>query len=165
VESLRGTLNIESHAGAGTTIVILLPLTVAVINGFAVGAGDETYIIPIETIVECTDLPADTDGATGIIDLRGQPLPFLRIRDIFRLDSAAGDRENVIVVEHENGRAGIVVDQLFGSSQVVMKPMGRFLRQVPGVAGSSILGNGRVALILDVQEIIRRAAADTGSQL
>jgi two-component system chemotaxis sensor kinase CheA len=164
VESLRGTLNIESQSGAGTTIVILLPLTVAVINGFAVGAGDETYIIPIETIVECTDLPADAAGAKGIIDLRGQPLPFLRIRDIFGLDSDTVERENVIVVEHGNGRAGIVVDELFGSSQVVMKPMGRFLRQVPGIAGSSILGNGRVALILDVQEIISRAAAHTASQ-
>ena len=72
----------------------------------------------------------------------------------------------MVVVEHEHGRAGIVVDKLFGSSQVVMKPMGRFLRQVPGVAGSSILGNGRVALILDVQEIVRRAAeTHSGSQL
>jgi len=158
VESLRGTLNIESQAGAGTTIVIRLPLTVAVINGFAVGAGDETYVIPIETIVECADVPPGTEGTTGLIDLRGQPLPFLRIRNLFGLDNAAGDRENVIVVEHESGRAGIVVDQLFGSSQVVMKPMGRFLRQVPGVSGSSILGNGRVALILDIQEIVRRAA-------
>jgi two-component system chemotaxis sensor kinase CheA len=100
-----------------------------------------------------------------VIDLRGTPLPFLRIQSIFGLEAGAEDRENVVVVEHEQGRAGIVVDKLFGSSQVVMKPMGRFLRQVPGVAGSSILGNGRVALILDVQEIIRRAAdAHAGSQ-
>jgi two-component system chemotaxis sensor kinase CheA len=69
-----------------------------------------------------------------------------------------------VVVEHEHGRAGIVVDQLFGSSQVVMKPMGRFLRQVPGVSGSSILGNGRVALILDVREIVRRAAETAHEQ-
>ena len=167
VESLRGTLTIDSQPGSGTTIEIRLPLTVAVIDGFAVGVGDETYVIPIDTITECVEMPDDA-ATTGVIDLRGAPLPFLRIRGIFGLDTVAAERENVVVVEHEHGRAGIVVDKLFGSSQVVMKPMGRFLRQVPGVAGSSILGNGRVALILDVQEIVRRAAepsaASTGSQ-
>jgi len=165
VESLRGTLSIDSQPGAGTTIEIRLPLTVAVIDGFAVGVGDETYVIPIDTIVECTEMPANGDRtATGVIDLRGAALPFLRIQIIFGLDAAAAERENVVVVEHEHGRAGIVVDKLFGSSQVVMKPMGRFLRQVPGVAGSSILGNGRVALILDVQEVIRRAADASAAQ-
>jgi two-component system chemotaxis sensor kinase CheA len=166
VESLRGTLTIDSQPGLGTTIDIRLPLTVAVIDGFAVGVGDETYVIPIDTIVECTEMPENAERlSTGVIDLRGTPLPFLRIQSIFGLETGADERENVVVVEHEHGRAGIVVDKLFGSSQVVMKPMGRFLRQVPGVAGSSILGNGRVALILDVQEIIRRAAdAHGGSQ-
>ena len=164
VESLRGTLTIDSQPGIGTTIEIHLPFTVAVIDGFAVGVGDETYVIPIDTIIECMEMPDDVHHATGVIDLRGAPLPFLRIRGIFGLDTAATERENVVVVEHEHGRAGIVVDKLFGSSQVVMKPMGRFLRQVPGVAGSSILGNGRVALILDVQEIIRRAADTSVTQ-
>jgi len=166
VESLRGTLTIDSQPGAGTTIEIRLPLTVAVIDGFAVGVGDETYVIPIDTIIECTEMPQNgSRPSTGVIDLRGTPLPFLRIQSIFGLEAGTEERENVVVVEHEQGRAGIVVDKLFGSSQVVMKPMGRFLRQVPGVAGSSILGNGRVALILDVQEIIRRAAdAHPGSQ-
>ncbi|MEA2569503.1 MAG: two-component system, chemotaxis family, sensor kinase CheA [Acidobacteriota bacterium] len=164
VESLRGTLSIDSQPGAGTTIDIRLPLTVAVIDGFAVGVGDETYVIPIDNISECTELPEGAVDATGVISLRGEPLPYLRIQSLFGLDSIAADRENVVVVEHEHGRAGIVVDQLFGSSQVVMKPMGRFLRQVPGVSGSSILGNGRVALILDVREIIRRAAETAQAQ-
>lgn len=165
VESLRGTLAIDSQPGGGTTIDIRLPLTVAVIDGFAVGVGDETYVIPIDAIVECTEMPENgSRTSTGVIDLRGTPLPFLRIQSIFGLDAVAGERENVVVVEHPHGRAGIVVDKLFGSSQVVMKPMGRFLRQVPGVAGSSILGNGRVALILDIQEIIRRAADASAAQ-
>ena len=168
VESLRGTLNIDSQTGAGTTIDIRLPLTVAVIDGFAVGVSDETYVIPIDTIIECTEMPVSAEEsvrpATGIIDLRGEPLPFLRIQKVFGLDATTRERENVVVVEHDSGRAGIVVDKLFGSAQVVMKPMGRFLRQVPGVAGSSILGNGRVALILDIQEIIRRAAGATATQ-
>jgi two-component system chemotaxis sensor kinase CheA len=164
VESLRGTLSIDSQPGAGTTIDIRLPLTVAVIDGFAIGVGDETYVIPIDSISECTEFPAGADEATGVMNLRGEPLPWLRIQSLFGLDSVAAERENVVVVEHEHGRAGIVVDQLFGSSQVVMKPMGRFLRQVPGVSGSSILGNGRVALILDVREIVRRAAETAHEQ-
>jgi two-component system chemotaxis sensor kinase CheA len=168
VESLRGTISIDSQPGAGTNIDIHLPLTVAVIDGFAVGVCDETYIIPIDAIVECTEMTEDAARDVGVINLRGEPLPFLRMRSIFGFDAADSERENVVVVEHQHGRAGIVVDQLFGSSQVVMKPLGRFLKQVPGVAGSSILGNGRVALILDVQEIIRRAsesaAANRGSQ-
>jgi two-component system chemotaxis sensor kinase CheA len=158
VESMRGTLTIDSLPGTGTTIDIRLPLTVAVIDGFAVGVRDETYVIPIDTIVECTEMTAEGDHEVGVINLRGEPLPFVRLRSIFGFDAAEGGRENVVVVEHQHGRAGIVVDRLFGSSQVVMKPLGRFLKQVPGVAGSSILGNGRVALILDIQEVIRRAA-------
>ena len=158
VESMRGTLAIESQPGGGTTIDIRLPLTVAVIDGFAVGVCDETYVIPIDTIVECTEMTAEDEREVGVINLRGEPLPFVRLRSIFGFEAADGGRENVVVVEHQHGRAGIVVDRLFGSSQVVMKPLGRFLKQVPGVAGSSILGNGRVALILDIQEVIRRAA-------
>ena len=158
VESLRGTMSIDSHAGAGTTIDIRLPLTVTVLDGFAVGVADETYVIPIDTISECTELPDGVTGATGVIDLRGEPLPCLRLQELFGLTSARTGRENVVVVEHEHGRAGIIVDHLFGNSQVVMKPMSRFLRQLSGVSGSSILGNGRVALILDAGEIIRRAA-------
>ncbi len=160
VDALRGTLSIHSEPGAGTSIDIRLPLTVAVIEGFAVGVANETYVIPIDRVIECTEMPGGGNEATGILDLRGEPLPFLRLQRIFGLDPSEHVRENVVVVEHEGGRgrAGIVVDTLFGSSQVVMKPMGRFLSQVPGVAGSSILGNGRVALILDVQEIVRQAA-------
>lgn len=164
VDALRGTLSLHSKPGLGTSVDIRLPLTVAVIEGFAVGVGDETYVIPIDAIIECTEMPSGNSDATGVIDLRGEPLPFLRIQQIFGLASSTHARENVVVVEGGRGRAGIVVDALFGSSQVVMKPMGRFLRQIPGVAGSSILANGRVALILDVQEITRQAAEAAAAQ-
>ncbi|MEA2165687.1 MAG: two-component system, chemotaxis family, sensor kinase CheA [Thermoanaerobaculia bacterium] len=163
IDALRGTMSIHSDAGVGTAIEIRLPLTVTVIEGFAVGVADETYVIPIESVIECVEMPETGSDATGIIDLRGEPLPFLRIQRLFGLKSSAHVRENVVVVEDGDRRTGIVVDALFGSSQVVMKPMGRFLRQVPGVAGSSILGNGRIALILDVPEIITQAR-DTSSQ-
>jgi two-component system, chemotaxis family, sensor kinase CheA len=168
VESLRGTLDIDSQPGSGTTIDIHLPLTVTVIDGFAVGVAEETYIIPIATVVECTELTAEADREAGVINLRGEPLPFLRLRGIFGFDAADGERENVVVVEHRHGprrhRRRSALRKQPGGHETA----GALLKQVPGVAGSSILGNGRVALILDVQELVRRAgasaAANRGSQ-
>ena len=163
VEALRGTISIASQPGAGTKVTIRLPLTVTVLEGFAMTVGDETYVIPIDAVVECTALPPDaSDDAVGVLNVRGEALPFLRLRNLFGLDSQAvpfaARRENVVVIQHESGRAGIVVDTLLGSSETVMKPLGGLLRQLPGVAGSSILGNGRVALVLDASEVVRRAA-------
>lgn len=158
VEALRGTISIASERGAGTTITIRLPLSVTVIEGFAVAAAGETYVLPIDAVAECMALP-DSAGvdAFGILNVRGEVLPFLRLRDLFGLGAASVHRENVVVVQHEHGRAGIVVDELLGANDTVMKPMGGLLRQVAGVAGSSILGNGRVALVLDAREIVRCA--------
>jgi two-component system chemotaxis sensor kinase CheA len=159
VEALRGTIAIASQPGTGTAITMRLPLTVTVLEGFAMTVGDETYVIPIDAVVECTALPPDAaDDAVGILNVRGEALPFLRLRNLFGLDAIASSRENVVVIQHEQGRAGIVVDTLLGSSETVMKPLGGLLRQLPGVAGSSILGNGRVALVLDASEVVRRAA-------
>jgi chemotaxis protein histidine kinase CheA len=90
VESMRGTLTIDSQPGSGTTIDIRLPLTVAVIDGFAVGVCDETYVIPIDTIVECTEMTAEGDREVGVINLRGEPLPFVRLRSIFGFVAANG---------------------------------------------------------------------------
>jgi two-component system, chemotaxis family, sensor kinase CheA len=159
VEALRGTISVASEAGAGTTFTIRLPLTVTVLEGFGVTVGDETYVIPIDAIVECAALPPDAaDDAVGVLNIRGEALPFLRLRSLFGLTTSAPPRENVVVIQHDQGRAGIVVDTLLGSSETVMKPLGGLLRQLPGVAGSSILGNGRVALVLDASEVVRRAA-------
>lgn len=157
VESLGGTIAIDTTQGLGTTFTIRLPLTVAVISGFGVGVGDETYILPIDVIGECVELPAGTGSDdTTVINLRGEPLPCVRVRSLFAIEHGTPERESVVVVQHESMRAGIVVDKLLGSAQSVMKPMARMFRDVPGIAGSSILGNGRVALILDVPQILER---------
>jgi len=160
VEVLRGTISVASEAGAGTTFTIRLPLTVTVLEGFAMMVGDQTYVIPIDTVVECAALPPGApEDAVGVLNVRGEALPFLRLRHLFDLPAlTARARENVVVIQHDQGRAGIVVDTLLGSSETVMKPLGGLLRQLPGVAGSSILGNGRVALVLDASEVVRRAA-------
>jgi two-component system, chemotaxis family, sensor kinase CheA len=168
VELLRGTIAVDSAPGAGTTISIRLPLTLAIIDGFSVGAGDETYVVPLDAVVECLELPGeagDRQAGCGLIEVRGVPLPFLRLRELFGLPGRAGERENVVVVRHESRLAGIAVDALFGQSQTVIKPLGQMFRAVPGVAGSTILGSGRIALILDVPALLRQAVARNGADL
>ena len=166
VEALRGSVAIESTPGAGTAVTIRVPLTLAIIQGFRVGTGDDVFILPLDAVVECLELPAaETAAGTpfGVINLRDKPLPYLRLRDHFALDGARPPRENVVVVQHGVLTAGIVVDALHGESSTVIKPLGAMFKGILGVAGSSILGNGRVALILDVagllRETLRRAAA------
>ncbi len=159
VEALRGSVEVESEAGRGTTITLRLPLTLAIIDGFVVKASDESYVIPVEAVIECIDLPAEERGTglSGLINLRGSPLPYLRLRELFGLPGEAAPRENVVVVRNETAQAGFVVDALLGGSQIVIKPLGRLFRGLPGVAGSAIVGDGRVALILDVPRLVRTA--------
>jgi two-component system chemotaxis sensor kinase CheA len=159
VEALRGTLTLESRPGLGATFTLRLPLTLAIIDGFAVGIGDETFVVPIDAVVECLDLPpGGTDGgSSGYMNLRGQPLPYLRLRSMFQVGTPAPDRECLIVVQHAGRRAGLAVDALHGVCQVLVKPLAKTLRNNPGVSGSSILGTGRVALVLEVQSLLRDA--------
>jgi two-component system chemotaxis sensor kinase CheA len=166
IEGLRGTLSIASVDGEGATITIRLPLTLAIIDGFGIGVGDETYIVPLDAVLECLALPADShrDGdGHGVINLRGEPLPYLRLRDRFKATGAAPQREHVLVVQHAGGRAGIAVDALYGERQAVIKSLGAGLDGLSGLAGSTILGDGRVALILDVPALLREAVGRTVS--
>jgi len=160
IEGLRGTLAIASADGEGATITVRLPLTLAIIDGFGVGVGDETYVVPLDAVLECLALPPEShrDGdGHGVINLRGEPLPYLRLRDRFNATGAAPQREHVLVVQHAGGRAGIAVDALYGERQAVIKSLGAGLDGLSGLSGSTILGDGRVALILDVPALLREA--------
>ncbi|HYL86442.1 MAG TPA: chemotaxis protein CheA [Candidatus Angelobacter sp.] len=163
VNALSGTIHVESRKGQGTTFTIRLPLTLAIIDGFAVRAGGETYVIPLSSVKECLELPKETHRSTegGVLNLRGEALPYVRLRDLFVNNTNEPAREKIVVVEYQQGRAGIAVDDLLGEQQAVIKPLGQLFRGIPGVSGSTILGNGRVALILDVPalcgEAIRRS--------
>ncbi len=153
IELLRGTIEIHSTAGQGTTITIRLPLTLAIIEGFSVVANNETYVIPLEMISECLELPIDqiSSAKVGVISLRGEPLPYVRLREVFGTPSQLPIRENVVVIHREGGYAGIAVEKLLGECQAIIKPLNRIFRNVPGVSGSTILDDGRVALILDTR--------------
>jgi two-component system chemotaxis sensor kinase CheA len=160
VERLRGSVGIESREGQGTTITLRLPLTLAIITGFAVEVANETYLIPLDTVVECLELPREecphADGR-GVLSVRGQALPYLRLREVFALPGSPRGREHVLVVRHDGGHVGLAVDVLCGESQTVIKPLGPLFHGLPGIAGSAILGSGRVALILDVEALLRQA--------
>lgn len=166
VEAIRGTVDVRTQAGVGTTFTIRVPLTVAIIQGFLVQVGDETHVVPLEAVLECVDLPAIEGAArsTGVFSLRGEAIPYVRLRHALHVPaSEARRRESLVIVAHEGGRAALAVDALLGASQLVVKPFGRLLQGLPGVAGSTILGSGRVALILDVPALIQKAkAAEAG---
>lgn len=157
IELLRGTIEIQSTEGEGTTITIRLPLTLAIIDGFSVVANDETYVIPLEMISECLELPADqiSREKVGVINLRGEPLPYVRLREVFGAPDQLPKRENIVVLHREGGQAGLAVEHLVGECQAIIKPLDRIFRGVPGVSGSTILDSGRVALILDVNALLR----------
>ncbi|HJX83058.1 MAG TPA: chemotaxis protein CheA, partial [Candidatus Angelobacter sp.] len=133
IDLIRGTIDIQSVEGQGATITISLPLTLAIIDGFAVRAAGQTYVIPLEMICECLELPPQSSSASdGVVDVRGEPLPFARLRDVLGLSSGSPTRENVVVVRNGNGRAGLVVDELLGETQAIIKPLNRVFRQLPG---------------------------------
>ncbi|MFW9265650.1 chemotaxis protein CheA [Pseudomonas sp. NR3] len=156
ITALRGSLELDSIEGQGTTLRIRLPLTLAIIDGFMVGVGNASYVIPQDMVVECIELPAN-DGL-DYLNLRGEVLPFIRLRELFDVEGEPARRENVVVVQFAGQRAGFVVDRLLGEFQTVIKPLGKLFGQLGGLGGFTILGNGEVALILDVAGLIKRIA-------
>jgi two-component system, chemotaxis family, sensor kinase CheA len=153
ITALRGTVSIASSAGLGTTVSVRLPLTLAIINGFQVSVGKSVFVVPLDMVDECVKFPADTDR--DFIDLRGQVLPFIRLRELFDVPGAPSARQNIVVVKHAGQNFGLVVDALMGEAQTVIKPLSKIFSQVKGISGSSILGSGEVALILDVPVLMQ----------
>ncbi len=157
IAALRGTLSVDSTPGAGSRFSIRLPLTLAIIDGFLTGVAKSSYVIPLDTVVECLEL-ANTTADRDYINLRGEVLPYIRLRELFEVPGDHPARENVVVVQYAGQKAGIVVDQLLGEFQTVIKPLGTLFRHMRGIGGSTILGSGEVALILDVQALVNRSA-------
>jgi two-component system chemotaxis sensor kinase CheA len=167
VEALRGSVAVESRKHAGTRISIRLPLTVAVIDGFTVGVADDTVVIPLGAVLECLELPdnaRDRAAPTGVIQVRGEAVPYLRLREVFGRGGAPAARESLVVVRDDARRAGFVVDALYGEGQAVIKPLGTLCRGARGISGATILGDGRVALIMDVPGVLRRFRHTTPAQ-
>jgi two-component system chemotaxis sensor kinase CheA len=158
IEGLRGMVELVSPGVAGgTTFRIRLPLTLAIIDGFLARVGDATYVVPLEMVVECTELSAEQQKLSAdqdYINLRQEVLPLIRLREQFSVPGAPGRRQNIIVVRHSGQKAGLIVDQLLGEHQTVIKPLSGIFSHLKGLSGSTILGSGQVALILDVPALI-----------
>jgi two-component system chemotaxis sensor kinase CheA len=154
ISELRGIIHIDSLPGQGTTLKIQLPLTLAIIDGFLAGVAESSYVIPLDQVVECVALPIDDQR--DYMELRGEVLPFIRLRQVFNKSAPLSRRQNVIVVEYLGFKAGLVVDRLMGELQTVIKPLGKLFSHVQGVGGSTILGSGEVALIIDVPSLLRQ---------
>ncbi|MBK1680490.1 chemotaxis protein CheA [Rhodocyclus tenuis] len=163
IEALRGTLDIESVPLQGTTMRLCLPLTLAIIDGFHVGVGDSHFVIPLDMVVECIELPADV-GDRDYFDQRNEALPFIRLREIFGERGSGHARPRVVVVRFGARRAGLVVDRIYGKCQTVIKPLGPLFSEVPAVSGSTIIGSGEVGMILDVPSLVRHCAAAAGKR-
>jgi len=159
IDELRGSIEMDTEEGTGTTLRIRLPLTLAIIDGFRVGAGKASYVVPLDMVLECLDLgPFLESEENHLINLRGEVLPFLRLREVFRIEGEPSPRERVVVVQYGDTRAGLVVDRLHGEFQTVIKPLGNLFHRIRGIGGSTILGSGEVALILDVPQLVQLAA-------
>lgn len=156
ITALRGNIHIDTRPGRGTTIRITLPLTLAIIDGFLVGVDKSHFVIPLDMVVECLELREDARGG-NYLNLRGEVLPFVRIRDLFDVEGEHPRRENVVVVKSGTQKAGVVVDALHGEFQTVIKPLAAVFRHLRGISGSTILGSGEVALILDVLSMLQLA--------
>ena len=159
IQDLRGVIDIDSTLGKGTTFTIRLPLTLAIIDGFLVQAGDTKYVIPLENIQECIELNDEyknTMKGNEFINLRGEILPILDVKNYLNSSQEENkeQRENVVVVRYANTVIGLQVDELYGEHQTVIKPLGDIFENVEGVSGGSILGTGEVSLIFDIPKLI-----------
>ncbi|HZZ94497.1 MAG TPA: chemotaxis protein CheA [Usitatibacter sp.] len=164
IASLGGSVSITSTPGQGTTITIQLPLTLAVLDGMVVSVGDEQYIVPLEFVAEAIKPDANdvktVANQASLVQVRGEHLPLIRLSDVVALPDADPARaELCLVVEVDNRRAALLIEGLLGQQQLVVKSLDTHLHAVPGTAGATILGDGRVALILDVNSIVRTNVA------
>lgn len=160
IENLRGSIDVESRPGSGTTVTLRLPLTLAIIEGLLIDVGGEKYTLPLASVKEIVELPQDkaTASRTGdFLDVRGRFLPFVRLRELFRSGAPASARQNVVIVETTDGAVGLVVDHIVGTNQTVIKQMSKLHRSARAISGATILGDGSVALIIDVPQLVGHA--------
>lgn len=160
LDSLRGTIDIESEKGKGTSIRLKVPLTLAIIDGLLVQVSDEFFILPLSSVEECIELTKRDEARSHgrqIANLRGEIIPYIRLREFFDIPGGAPEIEQIIITESMGRRVGFVVDNVIGEHQTVIKALGNAFRDIKWISGATILGDGRVALILDINQAVESA--------
>ncbi len=160
IDTLGGSIEVSSNKGVGTTITLKLPLTLAIIEGLLVKIGNDFYVLPLSSVEECVELTRrDIELAHGrhIINVRGEIVPYISLKEIFRIETKERDIEQVVVTRMNGQRVGFVVDQVIGEHQTVIKNLGKIYQHAKGLSGATILGDGTVALILDVNQLVKDA--------
>lgn len=158
IDSLRGAISITSEPGKGTAISLTLPLTLAIIEGLLVEIGRDQFIVPMANVTENVELHRSErakNNGRNLIEVRGELVPYIRLRELFSEADGELDLEKIVIIQHEDQRVGIVVDRVLGSHQTVIQSLGRVYRNIEIVSGVTIMGDGRVALIFDLAGLIR----------
>jgi two-component system chemotaxis sensor kinase CheA len=168
IEAMRGSIDITTKPGEGTRMILRLPLTLAIIEGLLVRVGEERYIIPLTVVEECVELPPSEEAARSersLLNIRGDFVPYLRLRDLFEPSSPPDLHQKAIITSIDDMRVGLVVDQIIGSHQTVIKSLSKLHSDVTMFSGATILGDGSAALILDVAQLVAVGQSYTDSNL
>jgi len=163
IDALRGTIDLSSQVGKGTTVTIKIPLTLAIIESLLVKIGDDCFVMPLSLVEECVELTReDVEKSHGrnLADVREQIIPYIPLRERFNIGGKPPAIEQVVITSINGARIGFVVDHVIGEHQTVIKSLGRAYRNVQGLSGATILGNGSVALILDIPQLVKAAERD-----
>ncbi|WP_257170204.1 chemotaxis protein CheA [Bradyrhizobium sp. SRS-191] len=166
IENMRGSIDMATRPGEGTTVTLRLPLTLAIIEGLMIRVGEGRYIIPLSAVEECVELTADDQRARGrnFLNIRGDLVPFLMLRDMLYATGAPDEYQKTIIVSTGETRVGLVADQIIGSHQTVIKSLSKLHSDVTIFSGATILGDGTAALILDVAQLVTLAQAHADKQ-
>jgi two-component system chemotaxis sensor kinase CheA len=156
IEAMRGSIDISTVLGKGTTVTLRLPLTLAIIEGLLIRVGEGRYIIPLSAVEECAELTPAEERARGrdFLNMRGDLVPFLRLRDLFDVAGEPDRYQKIIIASAGEARVGLIVDQIIGSHQSVIKSLSKLHSDVTMFSGATILGDGSAALILDVAQLL-----------
>lgn len=166
IENMRGTIDLSTRPGQGTTVTLRLPLTLAIIEGLLIRVGEGRYIIPLSAVEECIELTAADERSRGrnFLNVRGNLVPFLRLREIMTASGAPDRHQKTIIISTGETHVGLVVDQIIGNHQTVIKSLSKLHSDVTIFSGATILGDGTAALILDVAQLVALAQSKVEKQ-
>ena len=166
IENMRGSIDLSTRPGQGTSVTLRLPLTLAIIEGLLIRVGEGRYIIPLSAVEECVELTASDERSRGrnFLNVRGNLVPFLRLRDMFNVPGTAERHQKTIIISTGDSRVGLVADQIIGNHQTVIKSLSKLHSDVTTFSGATILGDGTAALILDVAQLVALAQSQFEKQ-